>query len=130
MGDVQMAFGIIIHCLMQCPLYLLKCTPPFSTFIESVIFFDFFLHKTFVCLLGLRSFDSPERPLAHKQASLPITFGGVRLILTSTIDPTTYLNNWAFVVSIITVRFMVDQRHFFFEALAQLQLIRQQMVQL
>jgi hypothetical protein len=83
----------------------------------------------FGCLLGLGSFESPERPLTHKQASLPITFGGVRLILTSTITPTTYLNSWAFVVSIIATRFMVDQCHFFLEALAQVQLIRQQMVQ-
>jgi hypothetical protein len=39
---------------------------------------------------GFRVFDNPERPLVHKQASLPITFSGVELISTSTIAPTTY----------------------------------------
>jgi hypothetical protein len=45
----------------------------------------------FGCILGARSFDSPGRPLARKQAFFSITFGDVRLILTSTIAPTTYL---------------------------------------
>jgi hypothetical protein len=57
----------------------------------------------FGCLLGPRSFDSPEGPLAHKQASLPITFGGIEVISTSTIAPTIYLGSWAFFISIIVV---------------------------
>jgi hypothetical protein len=47
-----------------------------------------------------------------------ITFDGIGLILTITIAPTTYLGNLAFVVFIITIRFMVHQHPFFFEALA------------
>jgi hypothetical protein len=70
-------------------------------------------------LLGLGSFDNPEKPLVHKQGSLPMIFGGVEFILTSTIAPTTYLGSWALVVSIIVVRFMVDHRPFLLEALAQ-----------
>jgi hypothetical protein len=62
----------------------------------------------FRCLLGPRSFDNLDGPLTHKQTSFLITFGGVRLILTSTIAPIAYLRSWAFVVSIIIVRFMVD----------------------
>jgi hypothetical protein len=68
-------------------------------------------------LLGLRSFDNPKGPLIHKQNSLPVTFSGVRLILISIIAPTTYLVNWAFITSIIDVKFMVDQRPFLLEAL-------------
>jgi hypothetical protein len=118
MGDVYVAFGILIHYFMQCPSYLFKCTPPSSTFIEFIIFFDFSLHKMFRCIFGLRPFDSPKGPLAHKQTSLPITFNGIKLILTSTVAPTTYLKNWAFVVLVIVVRFMVNQYPFFLEALA------------
>jgi hypothetical protein len=58
-------------------------------------------------LLGLGSFDSPERPLAYKQTSLPIPFGGVMFISTSTITPTTYLGGWTLVTLVIVVRFMV-----------------------
>jgi hypothetical protein len=72
----------------------------------------------FGCLLGPRSFDSPKGPLVHKQASLPITFGDVMFILTSTITPTTYLGNWALVASIIITIFMVDQHPFLLEALS------------
>jgi hypothetical protein len=63
--------------------------------------------------------DSPERPLACKQASFPIILGGIDHIPTSTIAPTTYLRSWALVVSIVVVRFMVNQRPFFLEALAR-----------
>jgi hypothetical protein len=70
-------------------------------------------------LLGLRSFDNPEGPLACKQASFLITFSGIGFILIATIVPTTYLGNWAFVDSIIVARFMIDQRPFLLEALAQ-----------
>jgi hypothetical protein len=69
-------------------------------------------------LLGPGSFDSPERPLVHKQASFPITFNGVMFISTSTITPATYLGSWAHVALIIVGRFMVDQHLFLFEALA------------
>jgi hypothetical protein len=62
-------------------------------------------------LLGLRSFDSPKGSpkLAHKQAFLQISFGGTGFIPIATITPTTYLRNWAFVVLIITFKFMVEQ---------------------
>jgi hypothetical protein len=69
-------------------------------------------------LLGLGSFDSPKGPSIHKQASLPIAFGGIGFILITTIALTIYLRSWAFVASIIIVKFMVDQRPFFFETLA------------
>jgi hypothetical protein len=69
--------------------------------------------------LGPKSFNSPKGPLACKQASLPITFDGIGLILTSTIAPIAYLGSWALIVSVIASRFMVDQRSFFFETLAQ-----------
>jgi hypothetical protein len=70
-------------------------------------------------LLGLRSFDSLEGPLTCKQVSLLITFSDIRLIPTTTITPTTYLKNWAFVASIIAHRFMVDQYPFLLEALTR-----------
>jgi len=120
MGDVQMAFGILTHCFVQCPLYFLQCTPLSSTFIKSFISFDSSLLQMFERLLGLGSFNSPKGPLAHKQACLPITFGGIELISTSTIAPTTYLGNWALITIIIIVRFMVDQHPFLVEAVTQI----------
>jgi len=110
MGDVQVAFGILIHCFVQRPSYFLQCTPPFSTFIESLTSFDFSLFQMFGRFLGSRSFDNLEGPLACKQASLSITFDVIRLISTTTIALVAYLKNWALVASIIAVRFMVDQR--------------------
>jgi hypothetical protein len=117
MGDVQVAFGILTCCFMQCPSYILRCTPPFSIFTKSFISFHFSLLQVFGCLLGLGSFDSLEGPLIHKQTSLPITFSGVGLILTSTITLVAYLGSRALVVFVIATRFMVDQHPFLFEAL-------------
>jgi hypothetical protein len=108
LGDVQVTFGILTHCYAQRPLYLLCCTPLYLTFIDSFISFDSSFLQVFGCLLGPRSFDSFEGPLAHKQASFPITLDGIGFILTTTITPTTYLGSWALVVSIIAPRFMVD----------------------
>jgi len=73
----------------------------------------------FGCLSSPRSFDSQEGPLAYKETSLPIAFGGIGFIPTTTITPTTYLGSLALVASIIIVRFMVDQHPFLLEALAQ-----------
>jgi hypothetical protein len=71
----------------------------------------------FGCFLGRGSFDSPKGLLTGKQAFLPITLGGIMLISTSTIAPTTYLGSWALIASIIVTKFMVDQCPFIFEAL-------------
>ncbi len=119
MGDVQMAFGILAHYFMQHPSYLLRCTPSSCTFIKSPISYDSSFHKVFGCLLGPGSFDSPKGPLACKQASLPITFDSVKFISTSTITPIAYLGSWALVVSVIAVRFMVDQHPFLLETSAR-----------
>jgi hypothetical protein len=48
-----------------------------------------------------------------------MTFGGIEFIPMGTITLTAYLGSWAFVISIIVVRFMVDQCPFLIEALAQ-----------
>jgi hypothetical protein len=108
MGDVQVGFGILIFCFMQCPSYLLRYTPPSSTIIESFISFDSPLHKMFGHLFGPRSFNSPKGTLVHKQASFLITFGGIGLILTSTIAPATYLRNWAFVTLILVTLWLIN----------------------
>jgi len=67
--------------------------------------------------LGPTSFHSLKGPLDCKQTFLPITFGGIRIVPTTTIALTTYLGSWAFVVSIIIVRCMVDQCFFLLETL-------------
>jgi hypothetical protein len=72
----------------------------------------------FAGLLGPRSFDSPWGPLVRKQASFPITFGGIGFVSTSTITRTIYLRSWAFVIAIIVDRFMLNQHPFLLEALA------------
>jgi hypothetical protein len=119
LGDVQVTFGILTHYYAQQPLYQLCCTPLSPTFIDSIISFDSSLFQMFGHLLGLRSFDSLEGPIFHKQASLLIILGGISFISTSTIAPTTYLKSWALVVSIIVARFMVNQCPFLVEALVQ-----------
>jgi len=73
----------------------------------------------FECLLGPRSFDSPKRPLARKQALLPIIFDGIRVIPTTTITPIAYLEGWVLITLIIVTRFMVDHCPFLLEALAR-----------
>jgi hypothetical protein len=47
------------------------------------------------------------------------TFNGIELTPTATITPITYLKSWVLVISIIVIKFMVDQCPFLFEALAQ-----------
>jgi hypothetical protein len=72
----------------------------------------------FGCLLSLGSFDSLGL-LAYKQAFFPIAFGNIGLIPTPTIASTTYLKNWAFVISIIATRFKGNQCPFLLEALTR-----------
>jgi hypothetical protein len=119
MNDVQVAFGILTHCFVQWLSYLLQCTPPSSTFIKSLTSFDSSLLQVFGHLLGPRSFNNPKGSLAHKQSSFPMTFNGIELILTTTIALVANLGNWVLVISVIAIRFMVDQRPFLLETLAQ-----------
>jgi hypothetical protein len=70
--------------------------------------------------LCLGFFDSPKIILVRKQASLPVTFNGAKILLTSTIALIAYLGCWALVVSVIAVRFMVDQCFFLLENLARI----------
>ncbi len=118
MGDVQVAFGILTHCFMQWPSYLLRCTPPSSTFIESFTSFDFSFLQLFGHLLGPKSFENLKRPLACKQTFLLKFFGGIGFILTTIITLIAYLGSWAFVASIIVAKFMIDQRPYLLEALS------------
>ncbi len=67
--------------------------------------------------LGPRSFDNPKGLLTHKQASVILMFNGIGLILMASIAPIAYLGSWAFVTLIIDIRFMVNQHHFYLEAL-------------
>ncbi len=91
----------------------ISCTPSSLTFINSqvcpLILPSFLM---FGRLWGPRSIDSLEGPLTRKQV-FPIILSGIELIPTSTITLIIYLKNWAFVASIIVVRFMVNQRPFF-----------------
>jgi hypothetical protein len=115
MGDVQVAFGILIW-FVQCPSYLLWCTPPSSTFIESFISFNSSFLQMFGHLLGLGSFDSPKGPLALKQVSFSI----ISMVSNSyrihhcpsgffkELGPCYFNHN-----------FMVEQHPFLFEALTQ-----------
>jgi hypothetical protein len=117
LDNVQIVFGILTHCFMQRPSYLLCCTPLFFTFIDSFYSFDSSFFQVFRWLLHLRSFYSLERTLAHKQASFPIVLGSIKFLTTITIAPTIYLGEWALIVSIIIVRLMVNQHPFLFETL-------------
>jgi hypothetical protein len=119
MGDVQMAFEILTCCFVQHPSYLLWCTPLISTFTKSFFFFYSSFLQLFGHLLSPGSFDTLEGPLAHKQASLLITFDCVRLISTSTVAPTTYLGSWVLVILVI-VTIMVDHCPFLLETLTQI----------
>jgi hypothetical protein len=67
--------------------------------------------------LGQRSYDNPKIFITHKPSSLSITFNGVGFISISTIISITYLGSWAFVILIITNRFMVDQHPFLLKVL-------------
>jgi len=68
-------------------------------------------------LLGQGSFDSLQGLLYHKQTFFFITFNGIEFILIATITLITYLGNWAFVVLIKVVKFMIDQHSLLLEAL-------------
>ncbi len=147
MGEVHVAFGIHFDSLFHVTFIVFFTMHMSSFHIHKVLYFLWFFlpsnvwtpfgskifssstftnslfpltPPSFKCVhvfLGPRTFDSFKGPLAHKQASLSITFGGVWPISTSTITPTNYLGSWAFVASIIAIRFMVDQCPFIIEAL-------------
>jgi hypothetical protein len=68
-------------------------------------------------LSGVGFFDSVKIILTHKHDFLLIFFSGIGFISIATIGPIAYLGNWAFVISIKTIRFMVDQHPFLFKSL-------------
>jgi len=115
-----LTFDNDIYYFVQWPLYILRCTPLFSTFIKFIVSFDSSFLHTFEHLLSLWSFDSPKGHFTHKQVSIPIAFNDIELVSIGTIASTTYLGSWALVASIIVIRFTFDQRSFFLEALAQI----------
>jgi hypothetical protein len=88
-----------------------------STFIKSFISFDSSFLQVFGCLLGIGFFDSLKGILIHKQDFFLILFGGIGFISITTIGPITYLGNWALVILIRTIRFMVDEYPFLFKSL-------------
>ncbi len=108
LNDVQIAFRILIYCFVQWPSYLLWCTLPFFNFIKSFICFDSSFLQVFGCFLDSKSLDSFKRLVVSKQVFFLIIFGDIEFILIITIALTTYLKNWALVVSIIVVSFMID----------------------
>jgi hypothetical protein len=71
-------------------------------------------------LLGPRSFDNPKILLARKQTFVRITFGGISFIPMATMALATYLGSWAFIASIIAMRFMITECPFLLEALARI----------
>jgi hypothetical protein len=58
MSDVQVVCGILTHCFVQWPLYLLQCSSSSSTFIKSFVSFDSSLLQVFGCLSSLGSFNN------------------------------------------------------------------------
>ncbi len=89
------SFGILIHYFMQQPSYLLRCTPPTP---PSWSFLLLLTHPSLKCLgaFWVQDFLIAQKDLYPiKKTSFPITFGGIGLILTTTIIPTTYLRDQA-----------------------------------
>ncbi len=78
----------------------------FLFWVENLIIYVVFMHVT---------------PLTHKHVFVSIVFRGIEFILIITITLIVYLGRWAFVVSITTIKFMVDQWFFFYETLAQVE---------
>jgi hypothetical protein len=117
MGDAQITFRLVTHNFVQWPSYLLQWTPSSSTFIKFLFSFDISVLQMFKRLLGQGSFDSLKGPLYHQQTFFLITFNGIGFIRTTTITLITYLGKWALVVSIIAIKFMIDQHPFLFGAL-------------
>ncbi len=115
LGDVQVAFGFQL--IASCNSHRIYTLHTFFHLHKFLYFFYSSLFQIFRHLLGLGSFDSLKGSLACKHACFPIAFSGIRLIPIATIALATYLKNWAHVVSIIIVKFIVNQCPFLLKAL-------------
>jgi hypothetical protein len=63
-----------------------------------------------VNIMGLRSWESFQGPLARRQVPLPISFGGIWFIFMEDCAPFAFTGNWALVVSYLCVRFHIFDR--------------------
>ncbi len=84
---------------------LFPCLPSFQS--QFIVFYST-LMGVFWRLLGSSSLECLKTLIVHHQVVLPISDGGVGLISSKVIIPTTYIENWALVAPIITSKFLLD----------------------
>ncbi len=61
-------------------------------------------------IMGPRSLESFQGPLAKRWVQLSISFGGISLFFTEDCAPSTFLRNWALVASYFCLRFRIFDR--------------------
>lgn len=88
---------------------LFPCLPSFQS--QFVVFY-LTLMGVFWKLLGPSSLECFKTPLICHQVVLPISNGGIGLISSKVIIPTTYMGSWALIAPIVTSKFLLDFRLF------------------
>jgi len=109
LGNVHVAFGVLIHCFAYRCYYFFVFSPiPIFLAATTFLWFNFHFciwetHKAKLC---------PNVPIVHWQAFFPISRGEISLVFMKIIAPTTYLRNWGLVAPTIVSNFLQDDHPF------------------
>ncbi len=93
LGDVQVAFGIVVRCFMQRPYYLPHSFPPFLDFQRHLASFYSTFIRVYGRLLGPSSLECPKASLVCQQSSFPISRGVIGLASMEVIALVAYLES-------------------------------------
>jgi hypothetical protein len=85
-----------------------------NTFFFSFIYFLVGFNKRimWICgdIMGLRSWESFQGPLARRRDQLPISFSGISLLFMEDCAPFSFLRNWVLVTLYLYLRFHIFDR--------------------
>lgn len=105
--DVKVSFGIFFQCFTRCLFFWFVVSLP-SKFSKSIRCFLLDPNGSFLETFGSELWECLKTPLICHHVVLPISNGGVGLISSKVITPTTYMGSWALIAPIITSKFLLD----------------------
>jgi len=100
------------------PSYLTWTEPP-SSFLSFLVKFDRRIIQICGDIMGPRSWESFQGPLARHQIRLSISFGGIGLLFMEDYAPFVFLRNWALMAPYLCSRFHIFNRPILEEYVSQ-----------
>jgi hypothetical protein len=107
LGDVHVGLGILSSCIIHRPSYFTRTILLYFSFLYFLVGFNRRIMQICGDIMGLRSWESFQGPLARCQVRLPISFGGTNLLSMEDCAPFTFLGSWVLVILYLYSRFHI-----------------------